>query len=89
MPLNLERTQLEKLVVISSRLGQVGDLGTTLQEFADAAAELTQSEGSSILLFEEETQQLYFAAARASDRENLLSIRVPIERSVAGRVFNE
>jgi len=89
MPLNLERAQLEKLVVISSRLGQVRDLGTTLQEFAEAAAEMTLSEGSSILLFEEETQQLYFAAARASDRENLLSIRVPIERSVAGRVFNE
>ncbi len=40
MPMNLERAKIEKLVEISSHLNQVGDLGTTLQELADAAAEL-------------------------------------------------
>ena len=86
MPTTLERAQLESLVAISRRLNWTDDLDATLQELADAAADLTQSEGSSILLFEEETQQLYFAAARASDRDNLLTIRVPVESSVAGRV---
>jgi signal transduction histidine kinase len=89
MPLNLDRAKLKSLVSVSIRINQVDDLSAALQEIADTAAELTQSEGSSILLFEEETQQLYFAAARAKDQENLLTIRVPIENSVAGQVYQE
>jgi signal transduction histidine kinase len=41
------------------------------------------------LLFEEETQHLYFAAARAENREHLMQIRVPIEKSVAGWVYDQ
>jgi len=86
---NPDHAQLKKLLSISRRLNGFGKLGDVLQEIADSAADLTQSQGSSILLFEEETQQLYFAAAKSKKREELIRIRVPIERSVAGWVYNQ
>jgi len=78
----------EILLAISSRLNRAENLEDFLQSIADVAANLTQSEGSSFLLFEEETQQLYFAAAVASNREKLLKLRVPIDQSVAGHVYS-
>lgn len=80
---------MDRLLEISTRLNRIEDLAETMQVIADIAADLTQSDGSSILLFEEETQQLYFAAARADNREQLMQIRVPIEKSVAGWVFDQ
>lgn len=89
MPFDPDRTRLEDLITLGSRLNKSENLGELLQEIAEFAADLTQSQGSSILLFEEATQQLYFAAAQAENREQLMQIRVPIEKSVAGWVFNE
>ncbi len=89
MSKGMDQTRVETLRKISSRLNHIVDLKEILQIIADAAAEFTQSEGSSILLFEEETQQLYFAAARADDRDHLMEIRVPIEKSVAGWVYDQ
>jgi signal transduction histidine kinase len=89
MPVNLDRTRLEIFLAIGSKLNSTEKLGELLQEIADAAADLTQSQGSSILLFEEETQQLYFVAARAANREHLMQIRVPIDKSVAGWVYDQ
>lgn len=87
MPLNQDHRNLKLLLSIGSKLNCLENLGEILQVIADAAADLTNSHGSSILLFEEETQQLYFAAARAENREHLMKIRVPIEKSVAGWVY--
>lgn len=89
MPSDQDRTRLESFISIGSQLNLSENLGDILQEIADAAADLTHSQGSSILLFEEETQQLYFAAARADNREHLMQIRVPIEESVAGWVYDQ
>ncbi len=89
MPKEIDQTRMEGLLEISSRLNRVDDLSETMQAIADIAADLTNSEGSSILLFEEETQQLYFVAARADNREHLMQIRVPIEKSVAGWVYDQ
>lgn len=89
MPKKTDQTRVESLLDISSRLNRLDDLSETIQAIADVAADLTNSEGSSILLFEKETQQLYFAAARADNREHLMQIRVPIERSVAGWVYDQ
>ncbi len=89
MSKEIDRSRLESLLDISSRLNHTDDLNETLQTIADAAADLASSEGSSVLLFEEETQQLYFAAARAANREHLMQIRVPIEKSVAGWVYSQ
>ena len=89
MPKELNQTRDQILIEINNRINRAADLSETLQCIADTAAELTNSEGSSILLFEEDTQQLYFAAARAANRDHLLQIRVPIEKSVAGWVYDQ
>jgi len=79
--------KLEDLLTISTQLNRGLELGDTLQTIADAAADLTDSQRSSILLFEEETQQFFFAAARSNNRDGLMKIRVPLEKSVTGRVY--
>ena len=89
MSTNFHQLKTKKLLSIASKLHLTTEVEITLQTIADAAAEVTNSQGSSILLFEEETQQLYFAAARANKREHLMKIRVPIENSIAGRVYSQ
>jgi two-component system phosphate regulon sensor histidine kinase PhoR len=86
---NLDQSQVQKLLAIGQQLNRSESFEQYLQEIADAAADFTHSEGSSILLFEKETQKLYFAAARAENRENLMKIRVPIDKSVAGWVYDQ
>ena len=86
---NSHPLKTKKLLSIANKLHITAEFDRTLQEIADSAAELTGSQGSSILLFEEETQQLYFAAARAQKRESLMEIRVPIENSIAGKVYSQ
>ncbi len=87
MPTDPDQNITESLLAISAQLNRAHEPESLLQKIADAAADLTNSEGSSILLFEEDTQQFYFAAARAANREGLMQIRVPLEKSVAGMVY--
>jgi signal transduction histidine kinase len=89
MQVNRDFSHLQILVGLGSKLRDSGNFEEVLQEIADAAAELTKSHGSSILLFEAETHQLYFAAARAENREELMKLRVPIENSIAGWVYHQ
>lgn len=89
MQLNSDQTRFESLLQIGRQLNRVDNFKQSLQEIADLSAELTQSLGSSILLFEEETHQLYYAAARSENREQLLNIRIPIENSLAGWVYHQ
>ena len=80
---------LQILVTLGSKLNYSENYEDVLQEIADVAAELTESHSSSILLFDEETHQLYFAAARTENREQLLKLRIPIENSIAGWVYHQ
>ncbi|MFN2236668.1 MAG: sensor histidine kinase [Anaerolineales bacterium] len=89
MKANQDFSHLQTLVALGSKLNDSENFEDILQEIADVAAEITNSHGSSILLFEEETHQLYFAAARAENREDLLKLRVPIENSIAGWVYHQ
>jgi signal transduction histidine kinase len=89
MQVNRDFSYLQILVALGSKLNDSENSEEVLQEITDVAAGLTKSPGSSILLFEEETHQLYFAAARAENREELLKLRVPIENSVAGWVYHQ
>ena len=89
MPTFDNQTKNEILLTLSSSLNHTDDFDQRLQSIVNAAAELTQSKGGAILLFEEETQQLAFAAVFPDNRENSKSIRVPVDKSVAGRVYRE
>ncbi len=81
--------RLSRLVEISVTLNSTLDLDRLLQFIIETAADLLESEAASILLVDEKTHDLYFAAATGSDPEELKSIPVPLEGSIAGTVFRE
>lgn len=81
--------RLSRLVEISVTLNSTLDLNRLLQFIIDSAADLVESEAASILLVDEKTQDLYFAAATGSDPQELKHIPVPMEGSLAGTILRE
>lgn len=80
--------QLERIVEISRFLSSTHDLNRLLQAVVDVACELTQSEATSIMLFDPASGELRFEAAPDFQRSSLKSISVPLESSVAGWIFS-
>ncbi|MGA9533866.1 MAG: GAF domain-containing sensor histidine kinase [Anaerolineales bacterium] len=78
-----------RLVEISVTLNSTLDLDRLLQFIIDSAADLVDSEGASILLVNDKSKDLYFAAATGSDPNELAEIPVPLDGSLAGTVFRE
>jgi signal transduction histidine kinase len=78
-----------RMVEISVTLNSTLDLPRLLQFIIDSAADLVDSEGASILLMDEKTKNLEFAAATGSDPKELARIPVPLDSSLAGTVFRE
>lgn len=81
--------KLERLLDISRLLNQAIELEPFLQTIANYACELTLSEGGSVFLFEQETGLLKFVASPRSQSEKLKRVRVPVEKSVAGRAYTQ
>lgn len=81
--------QLTRLVEISVTLNSTLDLDRLLQFIIDSAADLVDSEGASILLVDDKTQDLFFAAATGSDPKELAKIPVPLDSSIAGTIYRE
>ncbi len=79
--------QLEQLVELSVALNSMLDLDEMLQHITRTASELLDCEAASILLYDERSPHLYFAAATGSDPAQLAEIPVPIEGSLAGTIF--
>jgi hypothetical protein len=77
------------MVEISVTLNSTLDFPRLLQFIIDSAAELVDSEGASILLMDEKTKNLEFAAATGTNPEQLARIPVPLDSSLAGTVFRE
>jgi signal transduction histidine kinase len=79
--------QLLRLVELSVTLNSTLDLDALLQLMTATATELLNCEAASILLYDEKNPRLYFAAATGSDPAKLAEIPVPIDNSLAGRIF--
>ncbi|MGH2605827.1 MAG: ATP-binding protein [Anaerolineales bacterium] len=82
-------TRLSRLVDISVTLNSTLDLDRLLEFIIRSAAELVESEGAAILLVDENTHDLFFAASTGSDPQELAKIPVPMEGSIAGTVFRQ
>ncbi|RLD10675.1 MAG: hypothetical protein DRI56_02270 [Chloroflexota bacterium] len=80
---------LQRLLVISRNLNSTLELEPLLASIVEAARELILCETSSILLYDEELQALRFIAAPASQKAKLENLSVPLEGSIAGRVFQK
>jgi len=88
--------ELKRQVAVLSRLVEVGvTLNSTLEHeqllatIIRTAAEVIDTEAASILLVDEHTRELRFAAATGTDPKVLAQIPVPMETSIAGAVFRE
>lgn len=79
--------KLERLSEITRLLSQAQDMESLMDTVIQAAVELTECTFSSILLYEQETSTLKFAACQPKHRQRLHLLRVPIERSLTGWVY--
>ncbi|MEM1125950.1 MAG: ATP-binding protein [Bacteroidota bacterium] len=77
------------LLSISSKLNSTLDLDRLLTFIIESAARALDCEAASVLLFDPATEQLRFAAATGSNPQQIAQIPVPLEGSIAGRIFTE
>ncbi len=84
----LSRTErLQRLLEISKVISSTLDLQRLLQTIVDLATEVTHSEAASILLYDNNIQQLKFAATPSFQEDGFDHLIVPIKFSTAGWVF--
>jgi signal transduction histidine kinase/CRP-like cAMP-binding protein len=85
----LERTlmQMERVLEVSRELTSTVALEPLLHKIVDLSAELTECDSASILLLDKRTGELRFRAASNDTSGQLSDIPVPVEDSIAGRVF--
>jgi signal transduction histidine kinase len=80
----LERYQ--RLAEISRDLASTLELDGLLKRIVQAAADLSQAEAASILLYDERKQQLYFESATNLEEPLMRGLIVPVDGSIAGWV---
>jgi len=87
MTINKRLTTHERLLETLRTLSAELDYQTVLQSIISVASELTHSEVASILKYDDADEHLHFAAAPFFHREPIQTLRVPLEKSIAGWVF--
>src|SRR5688572_31422690 len=92
--LRLERhvQELSALYEIGQALASVHDLGHLLQLAIERAKPLLDVEGASVILLDEERQELYFKVAddtRVDHEQRLREVRFPATQGIAGWVVHE
>jgi signal transduction histidine kinase len=81
--------RLQRIIEVSRVLNSTLDLEPLLQNIIQVAMELTNTEAASILLLDKKTGELHFEAATGVKGEEVKSIPVPAEGSIAGWVVRE
>src|SRR2546421_9310028 len=87
--LRLENLQLRETVAIYELCQTIAftlDPQTIISKLADAALQQTQADEVSVLLPNEEGNELYVAAVRGENRQRLLGERGPLQTSISGWV---
>jgi signal transduction histidine kinase len=81
------RHRYERIIEISQQLNTTFDIHDILKRIVDAAGELVDVEGCSIMLYDETIGQLHFAAGSNLEQTQYDSLVVPLEGSIAGWIF--
>ncbi len=85
-----EIRRLNRLVEISLAINSTMDVRALLSLIMQHAAEITEAESASIMLYDPNANELRFVAATTSPIEKeLLNIPVPLEGSLAGAILQE
>lgn len=82
-----ELQRLRRLLEVSLQLNSTLNLSVLLELIQQVATDLTNTEGSAVILIDEKNGNLYFEAATGEKRDELRRITVPIEGSIAGEVL--
>lgn len=77
----------ERLLEVTRTLTSTLELPVLLRTIVAAAAELTDTEAASILLFDANSGQLRFEATSNAESVLMESIMVPLDGSIAGSIF--
>ncbi len=87
---DLERRvqRLERILDVSRQLTSTLALGPLLKTIVNTAAELTESEDASIILWDARTGELHFRTSTGETADQLADIPVPVDGSIAGAVLN-
>jgi signal transduction histidine kinase len=80
--------RLERILDVSQKLTSTLALGPLLRTIVNTAAELTESEDASIILWDARTGELHFRASAGELADQLADIPVPVEGSIAGTVLS-
>lgn len=78
--------KLERIIELTRSLNSTLSLQPLLQKIIRAARELTQTEASSIILIDRNTGELRFEAATGERSQEVASVVVPMDQSIAGWV---
>jgi len=87
--LSVTLSRYQRLVELSHDLASTLDLSVLLDRIVHAAASLCSAEAASILLYDEDNQQLYFEAASNLASPQMSKLVVPVESSIAGWILTE
>lgn len=79
--------RLRRLVDLGTTLNSTLNLNDLLKLIIQTAADVLECEATSILLYDEQRDRLFFAAATGEDADKLSEIPVPINNSLAGTIF--
>lgn len=79
----------ERLIEISCDLSSTLDLNILLNHIVHAAADLSNAQAASILLYDEKNQQFFFQAASNLDSPVMQGLVVPYKTSIAGLIASE
>lgn len=80
--------RLERILSVSRDLTSTVALEPLLKRIVDTASDLTTGEAASILLKNSRTGELHFRISSGGSTEQLVSIPVPVDDSIAGAVLN-
>jgi signal transduction histidine kinase len=78
----------QRLIEISQDLASTLDLDVLLRHIVRAAADLSNAEQASILLYDQVKNELYFEATTSLEQPILQGMSVPVEGSIAGWVVS-
>jgi signal transduction histidine kinase len=76
-----------RLIDIARDLASTLDLDILLKRIVSAAADLTEAEAASILLYDDAARQLYFQVATNLDPLTMRGLAVPLDSSIAGWII--
>jgi len=87
--LEREKKARESLIKAYFTLAEAQTVEEVVQHVLTIATELTESEGASCLLIDENTGDLVFKAATGEKSQELIGMRVPVGKGIAGKIAAE